>query len=572
VQTTLLGLAIAIILALVAALVGPYFIDWNQYRAEFESNASRLTGLRVRVAGPIVARLLPTPTFTLSQIEIARRGDAGALRARTLGVEFDLGALTRGEWRATSVRLEGADFAIGLDGSGRLDWPAPLSGVEADAISIQKLEIVDGRAILADAASGSRVVLDKLEFQGELRSLVGPLKGEGSFVTDGLHYPYRIAAGRPGDDGAVRLRLTVDPIDRPLTAEADGVVWIERGVPRFEGTLNLARPVRPAPAGAPALIIEPWRLSTKFKGDATAAVLEQVEFQYGPDDRAIKLRGDAKLTLGPKPQFDGTLAATQVDLDRLLGLPEATRRRPLVAVKSFADFFAGAPRPPIPVKLGIAVENVMLAGATLVRVSSKVKSDGATWDVEAWTSARPAPPSAARGPHRHQFQGHHLRRTGQGRSARSPRARRLAHRSRRRAGGRHRSVPRRGRGRARQRGTRHRQAQGGGRSHGDRGPACLFLDERRPSAADRGRAQHAGHRSRPRLCVGAGRVRRHRLRVAARGALAITPGATPSPASRSRRRGERAPSAGRDRRLAIGFRRRGAGSRSHDTHLPPRGA
>jgi hypothetical protein len=36
--------------------------------------------------------------------------------------------------------------------------------------------------------------------------------------------------------------------------------------------------------------------------------------------------------LGPKPQFDGTLAATQVDLDRLLGLPEATRRRPLVAV------------------------------------------------------------------------------------------------------------------------------------------------------------------------------------------------------------------------------------------------
>ena len=31
-QTTLLGLAIAFIIALVAALVGPYFIDWNQFR------------------------------------------------------------------------------------------------------------------------------------------------------------------------------------------------------------------------------------------------------------------------------------------------------------------------------------------------------------------------------------------------------------------------------------------------------------------------------------------------------------------------------------------------------------
>jgi len=197
------------------------FVDWNQYRAEFESNASRLTGLQVRVSGPIVARLLPTPMFTLAQIEIARRGDAGALRARTLGVEFDLGALIRGDWRATNVRLEGADFAVGLDGTGRLDWPAPPAGVDADVIAIQKLEIVDGRAILADAASGSRVVLEKLEFQGELRSLVGPLKGEGSFVTGGLHYPYRIAAGRPATTarcgcGSRSIRSTARSPRRPM--------------------------------------------------------------------------------------------------------------------------------------------------------------------------------------------------------------------------------------------------------------------------------------------------------------------------------------------------------------------
>ena len=52
-QTTLLGIAIAIILALVAALVGPHFVDWDQYRGEFEARASSLTGLKVRIAGPI---------------------------------------------------------------------------------------------------------------------------------------------------------------------------------------------------------------------------------------------------------------------------------------------------------------------------------------------------------------------------------------------------------------------------------------------------------------------------------------------------------------------------------------
>ncbi|WP_163571160.1 hypothetical protein, partial [Klebsiella pneumoniae] len=59
-QTTLLGLAIAFILALLAALIGPYFIDWGQFRPQFEREATRVIGLPVRVEGAIDARLLPT--------------------------------------------------------------------------------------------------------------------------------------------------------------------------------------------------------------------------------------------------------------------------------------------------------------------------------------------------------------------------------------------------------------------------------------------------------------------------------------------------------------------------------
>jgi predicted lysophospholipase L1 biosynthesis ABC-type transport system permease subunit len=44
VQTTLLGFAIGLILALLAALVGPHFVDWNNHRAFFEAEASRLIG------------------------------------------------------------------------------------------------------------------------------------------------------------------------------------------------------------------------------------------------------------------------------------------------------------------------------------------------------------------------------------------------------------------------------------------------------------------------------------------------------------------------------------------------
>ena len=380
-QTTLLGFAIAIILALLAALVGPLYIDWNSYRAEFETRASRLTGLDVHVTGAIDARLLPTPTLMLQGIEFGRSDEK--VRARALRVEFALGALMRGEWRIADARLEGPEFAAELDGNGRLAWPAPKVGFDLEGVAIERLKIQDGRAVLADAASGSRLVLEKLEFNGELRSLAGPVKGEGSFMVAGLHYPYRVAASRIADDSGVKVRLMIDPIDRPLTADVDVSIWIERGTPRFEGSVQLVRSVGRAPAGAQSLIIEPWRVTSRVKGNSAAAVLEQIEFQYGPDERAIKLKGNANVTFGGQPEINGVLSSSQIDLDRVLALPDATRRRPLAAIKTLAEAFFAAPRLPIPMTLSIGVESVTLGGALLQRVGADVKADADGLDVKA---------------------------------------------------------------------------------------------------------------------------------------------------------------------------------------------
>ncbi|OLB70713.1 MAG: hypothetical protein AUI16_24900 [Alphaproteobacteria bacterium 13_2_20CM_2_64_7] len=375
-QTTLLGVAIAIILALVTALVGPLFIDWNSYRGEFETRASRLTGLDFRVTGAIDARLLPIPTVVLQGVEFGRPDEGSKVRARLLRIEFALGALARGEWRIAEARLEGPEFAAGLDGTGRLAWPVPKLGFDLEGVSIARLHIQDGRASLADAASDARLMLDQLDFTGELRSLAGPVKGEGSFVVAGQRYPYRIAVGRIAEDGGAKVRLTVDATEQPLAAEADVSIWVQRGVPRFEGSLQLARAVGRAPAGAGSLIIEPWRVTSRIRGDSAAAVLEQIEFQYGPDDRAVKLRGNADLTFGRQPEFKGALSSPHIDLDRVLALPESARRHPLAAVKTLAESFLAASRLPIPAALSLSAEGVTLGGAALVRFAADVKADG----------------------------------------------------------------------------------------------------------------------------------------------------------------------------------------------------
>jgi uncharacterized protein involved in outer membrane biogenesis len=382
VQTTLLGVAIAIILALVTALVGPLFIDWNNYRSEFETRASRLTGLDFRVIGAIDARLLPTPTVTLQGVEFGRPDEGSKVRARLLRIEFALGAFARGEWRIADARLEGAEFSAGLDDSGRIAWPLPKLGFDLEAVSIARLQVQDARATLADAASDSRLVLENLDFTGELRSLAGPIKGDGSFVIAGQRYPYRIASSRIGGDAGTKLRFTIDPIGQPLSAEADLSISIERGVPRFDGNVQLARAVGRAPAGAGSLIVEPWRVTSRVKGDSTAAAFEQIEFQYGPDDRAIRLRGGADLRLGRQPEFNATLSSPQIDLDRVLALPETMRRRPLAAVKTFAESLLAASRLPIPAALNLSVDSVTLGGATLARLAAEVKADAGGLDIK----------------------------------------------------------------------------------------------------------------------------------------------------------------------------------------------
>ena len=256
-----------------------------------------------------------------------------------------------------------------------------------EAVAIERLRVTDGRAVLSDAASGSRLILDELDFRGELRSLAGPIKGEGSVLMAGQRYPYRITTSRIAEDSSVRVRLAVNLIHRPLTAEADLSIVIENGMPRFEGSLQFARPVGRAPAGARPLIIEPWRLTGRIKGNASAAQLEQIEFQYGPDERATKLRGSASMTFGQEPQAVANLSSPQIDLDRLLGLPETTRGRPTAALKALAEGFAGTLRLPIATTLTVGVDTLTLGGATLQRVATEVKGEDDNLDIR-WLEFR----------------------------------------------------------------------------------------------------------------------------------------------------------------------------------------
>jgi large subunit ribosomal protein L24 len=254
-------------------------------------------------------------------------------------------------------------------------------GFDPDQFLIEKVAIEDGRIALRDGASGTDAALEGFWFKGDLRSLIGPVKGEGGFISAGERYAYRLAASRAAEDG-MKIKLALDPSDHPLAIEADGALRFEDTSPRFDGTLTLARPVAVAGASGRGTVAVPWRATAKVKAAPTHALFEQLEYQYGPEARAIKLAGTAELRFGKAPRFESVLSARQVDLDRALALPETSGRLPLAALKSFIEPLAQSYRSPLPVRLGIGIDAVTLASGTLQNLRGDIRLDGDGWDIE----------------------------------------------------------------------------------------------------------------------------------------------------------------------------------------------
>ena len=173
------GIAIALILALLAALVGPYFVNWNDHRAFFEAEASRLVGLNVQVAGADQGQRAAVAggDARRHRDRSGRRGQPAARRARS-SIELGLGALMRGEIRAVETRLVGPQFSIGLNSLGQIDWP-PMALHDRDRWRSSGSASRTAASSLTDAASNSRLVLDKLWFSrpGALADRSVPRRG-----------------------------------------------------------------------------------------------------------------------------------------------------------------------------------------------------------------------------------------------------------------------------------------------------------------------------------------------------------------------------------------------------------
>src|SRR5690606_7177989 len=154
-----------LVLVLLAALVVPPFIDWTNYKSDFEREASTILGREVTVHGTAKARLLPFPSVTFSDVSVAGGPDGQpAMTVDTFSMDAELAPFLRGEVLIFDMRLVRPSAVIDIAADGTVNWAVrPSSPFDPEQVSIEKLTVSDGRVTLRHSAAGRDHVLSEID-------------------------------------------------------------------------------------------------------------------------------------------------------------------------------------------------------------------------------------------------------------------------------------------------------------------------------------------------------------------------------------------------------------------------
>ncbi len=240
--TVLAGL---LVLALLAALIGPGFVDWRAYRPQIEARLSEALGVETQVGGGIALRLLPSPRISLEDVRIGNGdGAASSATAERATVELALAALARGEFRFSEAELDGAAITLSLDDAGLIRLPERVGkGLPVEA-RLDRLRI--GRSALIWREAGRPpLTIAPIAAEVSAVSLAGPWRFEGEVAGASL----RVTTGELEEGGRLRAKAFLTGQELQLSFDGAFVLPLGQGGvgAELDGTFNLS------PGGAVAL-------------------------------------------------------------------------------------------------------------------------------------------------------------------------------------------------------------------------------------------------------------------------------------------------------------------------------
>ncbi len=386
----LLALTALLILVLSALFAAPLFIDWNDYRPAFETQATKLLGRQVKVGGNVHLLLLPVPELRFDDVKVAdEKGnlDKPLLEARSFEAWLNFGTLLSGTFEARKIAIVDPVLRLDVRGDGTGNWsdvgrrgvalPFAPKEVLIDSVS------VSGGRIEITKDGAPRLTLEDIAGEASAASLSGPYKVSATYSFAGRTQDLRFSTSEPDAAGLFRVKSALRDPERNTTYLLDGDVTGVAAKPSYDGTIvvrvtNAAQGAEPdaeaAPAdeeqttqeaARPADAASFLELKGPLKATPDHAELRDFDLTIHAKGRPQIMKGRLDLDFAEHLKADAALEARFVDLDALFGSAGGDggeRPSPAEVLYLFAEEVLGEAADFGDAKLALAVEQAGLGG------------------------------------------------------------------------------------------------------------------------------------------------------------------------------------------------------------------
>lgn len=345
------GLLGLVVLAVVAVLVGPSFVDWNAYKGDLADAAYKATGRTLSVDGDIGFSVLPSPTLMARDIRLANADGAASpdmVYVKSLEVRVSLSALLSGAIQVDSVNLVEPVVRLEKLADGRGNWeltppeekpvsqagrkiPLTPGGNEETAdpaaspdIRLDNFTVTDGALVYRDAATGAEEKIEGLNAGFSAESLNGPFVSQGRAVVRGLPVSFVVSTGTMIEGRTIPINATVKVDAGGGTLSVDGAVVDVQTAPQFKGKIavkgdDLAAVARMAGGDVPPVLAKAFSVAGEVNATAGGATARNITLGLGD------VQGAANVDV----TFEGGVGAgialriSHINLDTFLNAPRS---------------------------------------------------------------------------------------------------------------------------------------------------------------------------------------------------------------------------------------------------------
>ena len=378
-----------LVVALFAALIAPLFVDWTDFRKDFEREATRIMGKPVVVHGSVDARLIPFPSVTLNDVRVGQSETGEPLiQVEHFSMDAELAPFLSGEALIFDMRLEQPRAKIRLLPDGTLDWArGRRASIPAKTVILENVAITGGQIDFIDEQTGRTRRVTGLEADLSARSLAGPWKMEGRAALDGEAGSFAFSSSEADETGTLGLRSRLTPDKRPFGVELDGDLKIVDFKPVYQGKFTLTEN-RPAEAQKPQDKSAALRVTGGFELTNERIRVPDYRLEIGPKDDPYLVTGEATLDTGKDQEFLLLADGQQIDVSRIgnAGAAGKTGRDPAISVRqrlaAIMAIAADIPIPQVPGRASLKLPAIVIGDTTVRDVRLDLRPDSAGWIVD----------------------------------------------------------------------------------------------------------------------------------------------------------------------------------------------